>query len=40
MKYPKIVQVLDKMLYWVGMQGISYQEMQKTAANSDTLRNP
>ena len=37
MKHQKIVQALDRILYLTGKQGISYQEQQKTAANSDTL---
>ena len=37
MKYQKIVQTLDRILYLIGKQGISYQGIQKTAANSDLL---
>ena len=40
MKYQKIVQASDRILYLIGKQGISYQETQKTAANIDTLWNP
>ena len=36
-KYQKIVQALDRILCLIGKQEISYQEVQKTAANSDTL---
>ena len=39
-KYQKIVQALDRILCLIGKQEISYQEAQKTAANSDTLWNP
>ena len=37
MKYQKIVQALDRILYLIGKQEISYQGTQKTAPNSDTL---
>ena len=37
MKYQNIVQALDRILYLIEKQGISYQGTQKTAANSDTL---
>ena len=37
MKYQKTAQALNKILYLIGKQGISYQGTQKTAANSDTL---
>ena len=37
MKYQKIVQALDRILYLIGKQRISYQGTQKTAANSDAL---
>ena len=40
MKYQKIVQALDRILYLIWKQGISYQGVQKIAANSDTLWNP
>ena len=40
MKYQKIVQPLDRILYLIWKQGISCQGVQKTAANSDTLWNP
>ena len=36
-KYQKIAQALDRILYLIRKQGISYQETQKAAANSDTL---
>ena len=36
-KYQKINQGLDRILYLVGKQGISYQGTQKIAANSDGL---
>ena len=32
MKYQKIVHALDRILYLIGKQGISYQGTQKTAA--------
>ena len=37
MKYQKIVQALDRILYLIAKQGIFYQGTQKTAANSDAL---
>ena len=37
MKCPKIVEALDRILYLIGKQRISYQWTQETAANSDTL---
>ena len=37
MKDQKIVQALDRILYLIAKQGISYQGTQKTAANSDAL---
>ena len=38
MKYPKIVETLNRMLYFTGKQGISYQGIQEAAAaNSDTV---
>ena len=40
MKYQKIVQALDRILYLIGKERISYQWTQKTAANSDALWNP
>ena len=40
MKYQKIVQAEDRILYLIGKQGIYYQGIQKTAANSDTFQNP
>ena len=37
MKYPKIVvEGLDRILYLIGKQGISYRGIQETAGNSDT----
>ena len=39
-KYQKITQALDRIFYFIRKQGISYQETQKLAANSDTLWNP
>ena len=33
MKYQKIIQALDRILYLIGKQGISYQGTQKLAAN-------
>ena len=39
MKYPKIVEVLDRVLYLIGKQGMFYQGTQETAANSNTLWN-
>ena len=39
-KYQKITQALDRIFYFIRKQGISYQETQKAAANSDTLWNP
>ena len=40
MKYPKIVETLNRMLYLTGKQGISYQGIQEAAAaNSDTIWN-
>ena len=40
MKYPKKVEVLGRMLYLIGKQGISYRGTLERAANSDTLWNP
>ena len=40
MKYQKIIQALDRFLYVIGKQGISYQETQKPAVNSAILWNP
>ena len=40
MKYQKIVKTLYTIPYLIGKQRISYQGTQKTAANSDALRNP
>ena len=40
MKYPKIVEALDRILYLIGKLGISYQGTHEAAANSDTLWNP
>ena len=40
MKYQKIVQALDRVLYLIGKQRISYQGTQKAAANSNALLNP
>ena len=37
MKYPKIVDVLGRILYLIGKQGISDRRTQETAANSDIL---
>ena len=37
MKYQQIVQALDRIRYLIGKQGLSYQETQKAAANSNTL---
>ena len=37
MKYQKIAQALDRILYLIGKQMISYQETQKAAASRDTL---
>ena len=37
MKYQKIIQALDRFLYVIGKQGISYQETQKPAVNSAIL---
>ena len=37
MKYQKIVQALDRILYLIGKKSISYQGTQKTVANSDAL---
>ena len=36
MKYPKIVKVLNRILYLIEKQGISNQGTQETAAKSDT----
>ena len=36
MKYRKTVKTLDRMLYLIGKQRISYKGTQETAANSDT----
>ena len=35
MKYPKIVEALDRILYLIEKQGISYPGTQETAAKSD-----
>ena len=41
MKYPKMVEALDRILYLTGKQRISYRWMDTgNAANSDTLLNP
>ena len=40
MKYQKIVQALDRILYLIGKQRISYKGTQKTPANSDAIQNP
>ena len=37
MKYQKIVRALNRILFLIGKQGISYQGTQKKTANSDTL---
>ena len=37
MKHQKIVQALDRILYLIGKQRISYQGTQNTAADNDTL---
>ena len=37
MKYPKIVEALEKIPYFIGKLAISYQETLETAANSDIL---
>ena len=37
MKYPNIVEALDRILYLNGKLGISYRKTQKTAVNSDIL---
>ena len=34
-KYQKIAQALDRIFYFIRKQGISYQETQKAAANSE-----
>ena len=36
MKYPEIVQALDKILYLIAKQEISYRVTPQTAGNSDT----
>ena len=36
-KYQKIVQALDRILYLIGKESISYQGTQKIAANSGAL---
>ena len=35
MKYPKMVEALDRILYLIGKQGISYRGTQETTAESD-----
>ena len=40
MKYQEIVEALDRMLYFIGWQGISYRRTQETAADSDNLEIP
>ena len=37
MRYQKIVQASDRILYLIGKQVISYQETQKAPANRVTL---
>ena len=39
-KYPKIIEALDKVLYLIEEQRLSYQRTQVIAATSDTLPNP
>ena len=39
MKYQKIVQASDRIFYLVEKQGSSYQGIQKSSANSDSLWN-
>ena len=36
-KYPRIVEALDRIFYLIEKQGISYRGTQETAANRDTL---
>ena len=36
-KYPKIVEALDRILYLIGKQGISYRGTQERTVNSDAL---
>ena len=40
MKYPKIIEALDRILYLIGKQKIFYRGTQETIRNSDTLWNP
>ena len=40
MKYQKIIQALDRILYLIGKHWTSYQGKQKTVSTSDTLWNP
>ena len=37
MKYPKIVEVLDRIFYLIGKQRISYRGTQEIAENSDAM---
>ena len=37
MIYPKIIETLDRILYLIGEQGISYQWTQEATAKNDTL---
>ena len=40
MKYPKIAETLDKIVYLIGKQGISYRWIQEITRNSGALWNP
>ena len=40
MKYPNVVEALDRILYLIEKQGVSYRETQETTVNSDILQNP
>ena len=39
MKYPNVVEALDRILYLIEKQGVSYRETQETTVNSDILQN-
>ena len=40
MKYPKVVETLDRIIYFIWKQEISYRWTQKITGNSDFLWNP
>ena len=40
MKYPKVVETLDRIIYFIWKQEISYRWTQRITGNSDFLWNP